>query len=77
MPYLVLTLEETFQAVRRAAAEIRVRTGFSRSGDLIFQDLQSDFLIGACADIAERVMTKAAIVGAIKAFKQIPLGTSK
>ena len=31
---LVLTLEETFQAVRRAAAEIRVRTGFSRSGRL-------------------------------------------
>ena len=51
---LVLTLEETFQAVRRAAAEIRVRTGFSRSGDLVFQDIKSDFLIGAYADIAER-----------------------
>jgi CO/xanthine dehydrogenase Mo-binding subunit/aerobic-type carbon monoxide dehydrogenase small subunit (CoxS/CutS family) len=55
---LVLTLEETFQAVRRAAAEIHVRTGFNRSGDLLFQDVKSDFLIGAYADIAERVMTK-------------------
>ncbi len=56
---LVLSLEETFQAVRRAAAEIHVRTGFTRSGDLVFQDVKSEFLIGAYADIAERVMTKA------------------
>lgn len=56
---LVLTLEETFQAVRRAAAEIKIRTGFTRSGDIVFQDIVSDFLIGAYVDIAERVMTKA------------------
>jgi CO/xanthine dehydrogenase Mo-binding subunit/aerobic-type carbon monoxide dehydrogenase small subunit (CoxS/CutS family) len=55
---LVFSLEETFQAVRRAAAEIHVRTGFTQSGDLLFQDVKSDFLIGAYADIAERVMTK-------------------
>ena len=56
---LVLTLEETFQAVRRTAAEIHVRSGFTRSGDIVFHDIKSDFLIGAYADIAERVMTKA------------------
>jgi CO/xanthine dehydrogenase Mo-binding subunit/aerobic-type carbon monoxide dehydrogenase small subunit (CoxS/CutS family) len=55
---LVLSLEETFQAVRRAAAEIHVRTGFTRSGDIVFQDIKSDYLIGAYVDIAERVMTK-------------------
>ena len=60
---LVLSLEETFQAVRRTAAEIHVRTGFTRSGDLLFQDIKSDFLIGAYADIAERVMTKANYLG--------------
>lgn len=60
---LVLTLEETFQAVRRAAAEIRVRTGFSRSGDLVFQDIACDYLIGAYVDIAERVMTKGSYLG--------------
>ena len=56
---LVLSLEETFQAVRRAAADIHVRSGFTKFGDLVFQDIKSDFLIGAYADIAERVMTKA------------------
>ena len=60
---LVLSLEETFQAVRRTAAEIHVRTGFTRSGELLFQDIKSDFLIGAYADIAERVMTKANYLG--------------
>ncbi|MFJ6453954.1 xanthine dehydrogenase family protein molybdopterin-binding subunit [Paenarthrobacter sp. NPDC091669] len=57
---LVLTLEESFQAVRRAAAEVRVRTGFTSEGDLVFQDIDSSYLIGAYADIAERVMTKSA-----------------
>lgn len=60
---LVLTLDETFQAVRRAATEIRVRTGFSREGDILFQDIKSDFLLGAYADIGERVMTKASYLG--------------
>jgi CO/xanthine dehydrogenase Mo-binding subunit len=56
---LVLSLEETFQAVRRASAKVKVRSGFSKSGKILFQDIESDFLIGAYADIAERVMTKA------------------
>jgi CO/xanthine dehydrogenase Mo-binding subunit/aerobic-type carbon monoxide dehydrogenase small subunit (CoxS/CutS family) len=56
---LMLSLEETFQAVRRAAAEIHVRSGFTKFGDIVFQDIKSDFLVGAYADIAERVMTKA------------------
>lgn len=56
---LVLTLEETFQAVRRAAAKIRVRTGFASDGTLVFHDIESNFLIGAYADIAERVVAKA------------------
>ena len=60
---LVLSLEETFQAVRRTAAEIHVRSGFTQSGDVVFQDIKSDFLIGAYADIAERVMTKGNYLG--------------
>jgi len=55
---LVLTLEETFQAVRRAGAKVHVRSGFSNAGDLIFQDIESSFLVGAYADISERVTTK-------------------
>ena len=60
---LVLTLEETFQAVRRAATEIHVRTGFTHAGDILYQDIKADFLLGAYADIGERVMTKASYLG--------------
>jgi len=60
---LVLTLEETFQAVRRAGATVSVRSGFSNSGDLLFHDIASDYLIGAYADVAERVTTKGNYLG--------------
>ena len=56
---LVLTLEETFQAARRASASIHARTGFDRDGRVIFQDIRADFLIGAYADIGTRVVSKA------------------
>ncbi|MGH2604004.1 MAG: xanthine dehydrogenase family protein molybdopterin-binding subunit, partial [Dehalococcoidia bacterium] len=56
---LVLTLEETFQAVRRTSARFHVRTGFDRDGRLLFQDVRGDFLIGAYADIGARVVSKA------------------
>lgn len=55
---LVLTLEETFQAARRAACESHVRTGFDRDGRILFQDVDADYLIGAYADIADRVVGK-------------------
>ncbi len=61
---LVLTLEETFQAVRRAAAEVTVRTGLRADGTLAFQDVAADYLIGAYADIADRVVGKGSYVGA-------------
>jgi CO/xanthine dehydrogenase Mo-binding subunit len=55
---LVLTLEETFQAVRRGAAEVHVRTGFRSDGTLVFRDLEANYLIGAYADIADRTVAK-------------------
>jgi CO/xanthine dehydrogenase Mo-binding subunit len=55
---LVLTLEETFQAVRRNATEIRVRSGFRADGTLVFRDIESNYLLGAYADIADRTVTK-------------------
>src|SRR5450756_2145135 len=51
---LTLTLEETFQAVRRNSTEIRVRTGFRSDGTLVFRDIEANYLIGAYADIADR-----------------------
>ena len=55
---LVLTLEETFQAVRRGASEIRVRDGFRQDGTLVFRDIDADYLIGAYSDIADRTVAK-------------------
>jgi CO/xanthine dehydrogenase Mo-binding subunit len=60
---LVLTLEETFQAVRRTSARVHARTGFDPSGRIVFQQLDADFLIGAYADIGARVASKASYVG--------------
>lgn len=61
---LILTLEETFQAVRRASAEIRVRTGFRSDGTMAFQDIETNFLIGAYVDIADRVVGKSSFLSA-------------
>jgi CO/xanthine dehydrogenase Mo-binding subunit len=55
---LVLTLEESFLAARRAACESRVRTGLFRDGRIAFQDVEADYLIGAYTDIADRVVGK-------------------
>jgi CO/xanthine dehydrogenase Mo-binding subunit len=60
---LVLSLEETFQAVRRTETEIRVRTGLRRDGTLVYQDIDADYLIGAFADIADRVVGKGSYIG--------------
>lgn len=60
----VLTLEQTFQMMRRAACRVRARTGFTDGGDVLFHDLRSDYLIGAYADVAPRVMAKGSYVGA-------------
>ena len=56
---LVLTLEDTFQAARRASARIHARTGFASDGRIIFQDIDAKFLLGAYADIGARVVSKA------------------
>jgi CO/xanthine dehydrogenase Mo-binding subunit len=56
---LELTLDETFQAVRRTAFQIRLRTGFAADGTLCFQDAEANGLLGAYADIAPRVVAKA------------------
>ncbi len=61
---LVLTLEETFQAVRRGAAEVHVRSGFRTDGSLVFRDFEANYLIGAYADIADRTVAKGSYTSA-------------
>jgi CO/xanthine dehydrogenase Mo-binding subunit len=55
---LILTLEETFQAVRRNSAEVTVRTGFRADGTITFRDIEANYLLGAYADISDRVVGK-------------------
>lgn len=61
---LVLTLEETFQAVRRTNTRLRFRTGFSSEGEMVFIDAENDFLMGAYTDIAPRVISKSSYFAA-------------
>jgi CO/xanthine dehydrogenase Mo-binding subunit len=61
---LVLSLEETFQAVRRTNARIHLRTGFARDGELLSVDSVADFMMGAYADIAPRVISKSSYFAA-------------
>ena len=60
---LVLSLEQTFQAVRRNSAEIRVRTGFRSDGTVTFREIDANYLLGAYADISDRVVGKGAYPG--------------
>ena len=55
---LTLSLEETFQAVRRGACRVHVRSGFREDGTLVFRDIDANYLIGAYADIADRTVAK-------------------
>ena len=61
---IVLSLEETFQSMRRAGCRITARTGFTDDGELTFHRLEADFQIGAYADVAPRVMGKGSYVAA-------------
>jgi CO/xanthine dehydrogenase Mo-binding subunit len=61
---LVLSLEETFQTVRRVGCETRVRMGFARDGHILFTDIAADYLIGAYVDIADRIVSKGSYLGA-------------
>ncbi|MDI6696738.1 MAG: xanthine dehydrogenase family protein molybdopterin-binding subunit [Anaerolineales bacterium] len=61
---LALTLEETFQAIRRAASQIRLRSGFTADGRLVFQDIEANYQLGAYADIGSRVVSKGSYVAA-------------
>lgn len=60
---LILTLEETFQAARRNSSAIRVRTGFRSDGRVTFREILADYLLGAYADISDRVVGKGSYPG--------------
>lgn len=59
---LVLSLEDTFQSMRRAGCRFHCRTGFTADGAITFHEMDVDFVIGAYADVAPRVMSKGSYV---------------
>lgn len=61
---LIMSLEETFQAVRRSSTRVRVRMGMTRDGDMVFSDIETNYLIGAYVDIADRVASKSSYMAA-------------
>jgi CO/xanthine dehydrogenase Mo-binding subunit len=61
---LIMSLEETFQAVRRPSTRVRVKMGLTSEGDMVFQDIETDYLIGAYVDIADRVAEKSSYLAA-------------
>ena len=61
---LALSLEENFQLMRRSGCRINARTGFAADGTIAFHQMEVDFLIGAYADVAPRIMAKGSYVGA-------------
>lgn len=58
---LILSSEEAFFTTQREASEISVRTGFDGDGNILFQDIEADFLVGAYGDISSRVVSKSAL----------------
>jgi CO/xanthine dehydrogenase Mo-binding subunit len=49
----------------RTSARIHAKTGFDRDGHIVSQELNTDFLIGAYADIGVRVVSKASYARAV------------
>jgi CO/xanthine dehydrogenase Mo-binding subunit len=59
---LQLSVEESFRTSRRAAARVRIRTGVDPDGCIRSQEIRADYLVGAYADVALRVVGKASYV---------------
>ena len=55
---LAASIPEAFQTVRRCAARVAVRAGFRRDGTLVAVECESDYDVGAYADIGPRVVQK-------------------
>ncbi len=58
---VVLDAEESFLTAQREASEIRIRSGFTRQGDLVFHDIDGDYLVGAYTDISPAVVSKSTL----------------
>jgi CO/xanthine dehydrogenase Mo-binding subunit/aerobic-type carbon monoxide dehydrogenase small subunit (CoxS/CutS family) len=58
---VALDAEESFLIAQREASEIRIRSGFTRDGGLVFHDIDGDYLVGAYTDISPAVVSKSTL----------------
>lgn len=56
---IIQSMNEGFFSARRVAVRVKICTGFEQDGSIKFQDIDTDFLIGAYADASTRVASKA------------------
>lgn len=66
---LSFSMNESFFAARRLSARVKIESGFDAKGVLVFQDVVADYLIGAYADAAPRVVAKGAYLGGCGPYK--------
>jgi CO/xanthine dehydrogenase Mo-binding subunit len=55
---LQLSVQESFHTARRASARIEIETGAGSGGEIVYQNIAADFLVGAYRDISDRVVKK-------------------
>lgn len=56
---MLMSFEEGFHAARRLANTTTIETGFSKEGDIVFQNIETNYLIGAYAAEGPRIAQKA------------------
>ncbi|MDH3605021.1 MAG: xanthine dehydrogenase family protein molybdopterin-binding subunit, partial [Candidatus Tectomicrobia bacterium] len=56
---LAFSVEESFKIVRRAAAQVRIKTGMRNDGTIVARQCTAYYQIGAYADVGPRVVQKA------------------
>jgi len=66
---LSFSMNEGFFAARRLSNRVNIASGFDAGGKLVFQEVAADYLIGAYADAAPRVVAKGAYLGGCGPYK--------
>jgi len=56
---ITLSMSEGFFSARRVSAKVKIQTGFKRDGSIEYQEISSNCLMGAYADCALKIASKA------------------
>lgn len=59
---ICLSSEEGFLSTKRVKASIKVKSSFSKEGYLLAQEINSNYMMGAYADVAPRIVAKSSYI---------------